>query len=110
MEEKKQILIRLGKENRIHTQYYVINVDNELEPIYCSYVTEDVVEEIINFYKDHAMVDFVYRCTLIVNPYLYLNEIYKLGFEMANIISEGENKLEIIVEIPSESINNNRSE
>ena len=108
MEEKKQILIRLSKENRIQREYYIRNINNQLEGIHCSYVAEDPIEEVISFYKDHAMEDFVYKCTLIVNPYLYLQDIYKIGLRMSNILSnEEENKLEIIAEVPYESINNN---
>lgn len=96
MEEKKQILIKIGKENRVTADYYIQDETGSLTRVYDKYITKNVVEEVISFYKNYAMNDFVYKCTVILTPYLYFDDIFKIGFKMADIIKEEENKMEII--------------
>lgn len=99
--DKKQVLIHLGKENRIRIEYYILDGEGNIKRINNSFIAEDLISCIRELYVLHVMKmkEYVEKATLLVQyPYLYFTEIFNLGLTMAKLSNEtGEDlKLEVL--------------
>lgn len=84
--QSQEVLVFVDRENRLRVQYYT-RVDNKIVTEEKKIVSENLVEDIMKLYNEEVSEksEFVHKMTVYVcYPYLYLNEIFKLGKEISN--------------------------